>query len=167
MKNFNLLQIIPSLNSGGVEQGTVDVANFIGTKDLGSFIVSNGGNMLRLLNRRKTSHFKLPVHSKNILAMPFIARKLNQIIKDNNDNTYRALLSRHYLFEMIVIDCFSRQHALSEKQSGVGMARRIGYDYCIRYAKKNSLFFSLDADTLIHKNYLLQIIQTYKTKKFT
>jgi len=32
MKNFNLLQIIPSLDSGGVEQGTVDVANFIGEK---------------------------------------------------------------------------------------------------------------------------------------
>ena len=37
MKNFNLLQIIPSLNSGGAEQGTVDVANFIGEKDLGFF----------------------------------------------------------------------------------------------------------------------------------
>ena len=52
MKNFNLLQIIPSLDSGGAEQGTVDVANFIGEKDLGSFIVSNGGKMLTLLNRK-------------------------------------------------------------------------------------------------------------------
>ena len=91
----------------------------------------------------------------------------NRMIKDNNYNTYKKLLSRDYAFEMIAIDCFSSRHALSENQSGVGMARKIGYDYCIRYAKKNSLFFSLDADTLIHKNYLLQIIQTYKTKKFT
>ena len=44
MKNFNLLQIVPSLESGGVEQGTIDVANFLGEKDLGSFIASNGGN---------------------------------------------------------------------------------------------------------------------------
>ena len=86
MKNFNLLQIIPSLNSGGVEQGTVDVANFIGAKNLGSFIASNGGNMITLLNRRKTSHFKLPIHSKNIFFMPFIANKLNKIISANHIN---------------------------------------------------------------------------------
>ena len=75
MKNFNLLQIIPSLDSGGAEQGTVDVANFIGEKDMGSFIVSNGGDMLKLLNRRKTNYLKVPVHSKNIFTMPFIANK--------------------------------------------------------------------------------------------
>ena len=86
MKNFNLLQIIPSLDSGGVEQGTIDVANFIGEKDLGSSIVSNGGNMLTLLNRRKTSHFKLPVHSKNIFIMPFIVNKLSKIISDKHIN---------------------------------------------------------------------------------
>ncbi len=86
MKNFNLLQIVPSLESGGVEQGTIDVANFLGERNLGSFIVSNGGNMLTLLNKRKTKHIKLPVHSKNILAMPFIAKKLNKIIKNNNIN---------------------------------------------------------------------------------
>ena len=86
MKNFNLLQIIPSLDSGGAEQGTVDLANFIGEKNLGSFIVSNGGNMLRLLNRRKTSHFKLPVHSKNIFFVPLIANKLKKIISDKDIN---------------------------------------------------------------------------------
>ena len=86
MKNFNLLQIIPSLDSGGVEQGTVDVANFIGEKDLGSYIVSNGGKMLTLLNRKKTGHFKLPIHSKNIFFMPFIAYKLSKIISDKHIN---------------------------------------------------------------------------------
>jgi glycosyltransferase involved in cell wall biosynthesis len=86
MKNFNLLQIIPSLDSGGTEQGTVDVANFVGEKDLGSFIVSNGGYMLKLLNKRKTSHFKLPIHSKNVFTMPFIINKLSKIISDKHIN---------------------------------------------------------------------------------
>ena len=67
MKELRLLQVLPSLKSGGVEQGTIDVANFIGEKDLGSFIVSNGGKMLTLLNRKKTGHLELPIHSKNIL----------------------------------------------------------------------------------------------------
>ena len=70
----------------GAEQGTIDVANFLGEKKLGSFIVSNGGKMLNLLNKRNTIHFELPVHSKNFLTMPFTAKKLNKIILDNNIN---------------------------------------------------------------------------------
>ena len=38
MKDFNLLQIIPSLNSGGAEQGTIDLANLIGEKNIGYLI---------------------------------------------------------------------------------------------------------------------------------
>ena len=29
MKKFNLMQVVPSLQSGGVEQGTIDVANYL------------------------------------------------------------------------------------------------------------------------------------------
>ena len=32
MSSFNLVQIIPSLDSGGVERGTIDVANFLAKK---------------------------------------------------------------------------------------------------------------------------------------
>ena len=39
---------------------------------------------LRLLNNSKTQHHKLPVHSKNIFALPFVANKLNKIILDKN-----------------------------------------------------------------------------------
>lgn len=80
MKNFNLLQIVPSLESGGVERGTVDLANFLGKNNVGSYVASNGGKMLTLLNSQNTNHIKLPVNSKNIFIMPFIAKELNKII---------------------------------------------------------------------------------------
>ena len=32
MSSFNLVQIVPTLDSGGVERGTVDVANFLAEK---------------------------------------------------------------------------------------------------------------------------------------
>ncbi len=85
-------------------------------------------------------------------------------IKNNNRNTYIQLLKKNYIFEMIVIDCFSDDQALPEDKAGVGLARKIGHDYCIDYAKRESLFFSLDADTLIHKNYLLKIVQDFQNK---
>ena len=34
MNNFNLIQILPELKSGGVEQGTIDVANFLASKKI-------------------------------------------------------------------------------------------------------------------------------------
>ena len=86
MKNFILLQIIPSLDSGGAERGTVDLANYLAEKNIHSYIISNGGKMLPYLNRKKVSHIQLPVHSKNLLKMPFVARKVSKIIRENKIN---------------------------------------------------------------------------------
>ena len=90
----------------------------------------------------------------------------NDTIKSNNKKTYDYLINTQYAFEMIVIDCFSRNYVLPNKKSGVGMARKIGHDYVLQYSKKNSLFFSLDADTVVHKNYLHNIVEQFKNKNF-
>ena len=47
MSSFNLVQIVPSLESGGVERGTIDLANFLSQKKLSNHIISNGGRMLK------------------------------------------------------------------------------------------------------------------------
>ena len=49
MENFNLLQIVPSLNSGGVEQGTIDVANFLGERNLEKDLQKESQNSLKIL----------------------------------------------------------------------------------------------------------------------
>ena len=67
MSSFNLIQIVPSLLSGGVEWGTVDVANYLSDSEIKNHIISNGGSMTNELNHNYTTHFKLPVNSKNIL----------------------------------------------------------------------------------------------------
>ena len=61
MKNFNLLQIVPSLDSGGVEQGTIDLAKGLIENGYKSFVTSNGGEMLQILERYKIKHFKLEI----------------------------------------------------------------------------------------------------------
>ena len=76
-------------------------------------------------------------------------------IKDNNKKTYELLKLKKYNFEFVMIDCYSKKHALRSNIAGVGMARKIGLDYCLMFAKnKKSLLCSLDADTQIHNNYL-------------
>jgi len=86
MKKFNLMQILPSLKSGGVEQGTVDLANFLASLEIKNYITSNGGQMLSHLNKKYVEHNTLPVHSKNFFKAPFTAKKINQIIYKKDIN---------------------------------------------------------------------------------
>ena len=86
MKRFNLMQILPSLQSGGVEQGTVDLANYLASLEIKNHITSNGGQMITYLDRKYVEHNRLPVHSKNFFKTPFTAKKINQIIKTKDIN---------------------------------------------------------------------------------
>ena len=86
MSSFNLVQIIPSLDSGGVERGTIEVANFLAEKKIRNFIITSGGKMIKELDERFIHVHQLPVASKNFFSYPLIARKINQFIKANNIN---------------------------------------------------------------------------------
>ena len=84
MKKFKLMQIVPELNSGGVEQGTLDLANYLGGLGYNNLIISNGGKMLSYIKKKNVNHYKLPVNSKNFFKMPFVAKEVNKLIKINN-----------------------------------------------------------------------------------
>ena len=86
MKKIKLMQIVPNLNSGGVEQGTLDLANYLAAQKNNNIIISNGGALLSYLNKQYVKHYLNPVHSKNFLSMPFVAKKINKIIKENKTN---------------------------------------------------------------------------------
>ena len=86
MSSFNVAQILPSLDSGGVERGTIEVANYLSELKLKNNIISNGGHLINEINKNYTRHFELAVHSKNFFSYPTIANKLKKIIMDQNVN---------------------------------------------------------------------------------
>jgi len=86
MSSFNLVQIVPSLDSGGVERGTVDVANFLAQKQIKNFIITSGGKMIKELDDNFVHVHQLPVSSKNFFSYPSIARKIYKFIQANNIN---------------------------------------------------------------------------------
>ena len=86
MSSFNLVQIVPSLDSGGVERGTVDVANFLAQKKIKNFIITSGGKMIKELDDNFVQVHLLPVSSKNFFSYPSIGRKIYQFIQANNIN---------------------------------------------------------------------------------
>ena len=86
MSSFNVAQILPSLDSGGVERGTIEVANYLSELKVKNNIISNGGHLINEINKNYTTHFQLAVHSKNFFTYPTIANKLKKIIMDQNIN---------------------------------------------------------------------------------
>lgn len=75
-----VLQVLPSLVTGGVERGTVEVAAALAREGWRSLVASSGGPMVRLLDRCGASHFTLPVDSKNPVTMRRNVERLADLI---------------------------------------------------------------------------------------
>ena len=86
MSLFNVLQILPSLDSGGVERGTIDLANYLSSNKIFNHIISNGGRMEIELNTEYSQHYNLSVNSKNLFLYPYLAKKIDKYIKNHNIN---------------------------------------------------------------------------------
>lgn len=64
-----VLQVLPRLETGGVERGTVEIAEALRAAGARPVVISAGGQMERELDRMDAIHVRLPVHSKNPLTM--------------------------------------------------------------------------------------------------
>ena len=85
-----ILQVLPSLVSGGVERGTIELARKLKELNYGSLVVSAGGPLLEQLKELDIPHIKLDVDSKNPLRIKANAKNLEQIIKDYNVDLVHA-----------------------------------------------------------------------------
>ena len=90
------------------------------------------------------------------------SNKENKTVRENNQKTYEELINVNYNFELIIIDAYSKEKSIEDKNAGVGMARKISVDACLNYLHPNSLISFIDADTILSKNYLSQIYDSYK-----
>jgi len=86
MSSFKVAQILPSLDSGGVERGTIEVANYLSKLNLKNNIISSGGHLINEIDKNYTDHFQLPVNSKNFFIYPSIANQLKKLIVNQNIN---------------------------------------------------------------------------------
>ena len=75
------LQVVPALVTGGVERGTVDVAQALVQAGWRALVVSSGGPMVRELERVGAEHIVLPLATKNPRAMKRNADSLAQLLR--------------------------------------------------------------------------------------
>lgn len=85
-----VLQVLPSLVTGGVERGTVDMATAIAEAGWTAIVASSGGHMVRELDRAGAVHVTLPLNSKNPLVMRANVKKLVEIIRQYNVDIVHA-----------------------------------------------------------------------------
>jgi len=67
--NIKVLQVIPRLGYGGAETGCYDIAHYLSENNCESFIVTNGGELTKFINKEKVKLIRLPVNSKNPLLI--------------------------------------------------------------------------------------------------
>jgi len=89
MRKLKILQVLPELNSGGVERGTLEIARYLSSNCHESVVISNGGRMVSQLEKEGSRHIELPVHRKNPLGLMAIPR-LRKILLDESPDIVHA-----------------------------------------------------------------------------
>lgn len=79
-RSLTILQLVPTLNEGGVERGTIDIAGAIVRAGGRALVVSEGGRLEPRLAQAGGTLIKMPVASKNPLRIRQNARKLQELI---------------------------------------------------------------------------------------
>lgn len=78
--NIVLLQILPKLESGGVERGTIEIVKASVEVGMESIVVSNGGAMAEEVTKAGGLHLAIPVHRKNPLSIAINVFRIAKII---------------------------------------------------------------------------------------
>ncbi|PIX77939.1 MAG: hypothetical protein COZ37_00055 [bacterium (Candidatus Ratteibacteria) CG_4_10_14_3_um_filter_41_18] len=81
---MKIVQIVPEMEVGGVEQGTYDLARGLLEKGHQSIIISHGGRLISGLKALGVKHYLLPVHRKSPLIMARMVKKVRKILQEEN-----------------------------------------------------------------------------------
>jgi glycosyltransferase involved in cell wall biosynthesis len=66
---MKVIQILPELNAGGVERGTLEVGKCLVEQGHESLVISNGGRQVAQLEAEGSRHITLPVHQKRLRSL--------------------------------------------------------------------------------------------------
>ena len=84
LEGRTILQIIPRLDSGGVERTTIDIAAALAKVGAIAKVATQGGRLISELQAKGGVWAPFPAHSKNPLAMALNVRRLTRLIREEN-----------------------------------------------------------------------------------
>lgn len=83
---MNILQILPTLDVGGVETGSVDLARYLAQNGHRAVVVSGGGRLVKELDMPGARHYTLPVGKKSLINIVRMVRAVSEIIRKEDIN---------------------------------------------------------------------------------
>jgi len=86
---LTVVQILPELNMGGVERGTLEVASGLVKRGHRSIVISAGGRLVEKIISSGSEHITIPAGKKSLLTLKFIP-KLREILARENVNILHA-----------------------------------------------------------------------------
>ena len=89
MKKLTVVQILPALESGGVERGTLEVGRYLVQNGHRSIVISAGGRMVEQLRREGSEHIAWDVGAKSLWSLRFVPR-LRRFLRDNQVDILHA-----------------------------------------------------------------------------
>ncbi|MFM9912151.1 MAG: glycosyltransferase family 4 protein [Methylophilaceae bacterium] len=73
-QRLRVLQVLPALDAGGVERGTLEVGNYLVENGHRSLVMSAGGRMVAQLEREGSEHIEWNIGQKSLLTLRYVHR---------------------------------------------------------------------------------------------
>ena len=86
LKNQHILQVLPSLVQGGVERGTLEMAQAIQQAHGKAWIASTSGPLVGKIHQMKAQHVDLPLKTKNPFKILFNIYRLYRLVRQEKIN---------------------------------------------------------------------------------
>ena len=81
-----VIQVLPALNSGGVERGTLEMSECLVKHGWRSVVISSGGRLVTRIIRNGSKHITLPVHTKNPFRWSKLKTNIEKVFFEEKPN---------------------------------------------------------------------------------
>ncbi len=88
-KRLTVLQVLPALESGGVEKGTLEIAEALVEAGHRSIVMSAGGRLVDILIKHGSEHVQWPIGVKSLKTL-LLVRKLRRFLRDEKVDVVHA-----------------------------------------------------------------------------
>ncbi len=84
-ERLTVLQMLPDLEGGGVERGTLEMGRYLAEQGHRSLVISAGGRMVGQLEKEGSSHIRWPVGEKSPRSLFYIAPLRRLLLRERVD----------------------------------------------------------------------------------
>lgn len=85
VRRLTVLQVLPALDGGGVERGTLEVARALVEAGHRSLVMSEGGRLVNTLVEQGSEHFSWPIGRKSLLTFRLVWRFRRLLLQEKVD----------------------------------------------------------------------------------